>query len=417
MLAKIPELKVIGRTSSFSFKGKNEDLRTIAEKLGVAHILEGSVRKSGNTVRITAQLINAIDGTHLWSETYDRNMDDIFKVQDEIAGAVVSQLKVALLVPIQPATQNPEAYNLYLQGKYFADRRGKENYALAIEKYKLALAIDSNSAPAWAGLAFVYISQVGSGDVPVKVGFTQAREAVQQALQIDPLLSEAFAVQGRIYWSYDWDWAKADESTKRALELAPGNAASLLTAGRLALNSGRFDKAIALLKQSIAIEPLRAYTYIIMAQAHYYAGNFPEAEAASRKALELNPASPVTNYRLAMVQLEQGKYEAALESILKEPHEGWRFSGLPLVYYKLNRKAESDAALKELITKYSQEGAYQVAEAYAYRGEIDLAFQWLERAYQQRDPGLTEMKVSRLLKNLHSDARWLPFLKKMKLAE
>lgn len=416
LLSKIPELKVIGRTSSFSFKGKNDDLRSIAEKLGVAHLLEGSVRKSGNKIRITAQLISAVDGSHLWSHTYDRDLNDIFKVQDEIAEAVVKELRVTLLgASTRTVTQNTEAFNLYLQGKYFVDRRDKESLESALQYYTQALALDSNYAQAWAGLVNVYVHQANNGDIPIKEGSAKAHIAVEKALRIDPELSEAHAAQSRIYMSFDLDWPKAEASLKKALELDPGNAVALVNAGILAARLGRSDEAIAFYKRSIAVDPLRARTYNNLSIAFYRAGNLTEAEASVRKSLELNATLSGAYYRLAMVHLAQGKYEAALESNLKESDESWLLSGLPLTYFKLNRKTESDSALKVLMKKYADNNAYQIAEAHAFRGEIDLGFKWLGRAYEQRDPGLSAMKVDPLLMNLRSDARWKPFLKKMGL--
>ena len=416
LLAKVSELKVIARTSAFSFKGKNEDVRIIAEKLGVDHILEGSVRKSGDKIRITVQLIKASDGSHLWSQTYDRKMDDIFQIQDEIAGAVVKELKVSLLGAKNISTpQNTEAYNLFLQGNYFASRRGKENFETALQYYKQALEIDSNYAPAWVGVAGVYSSQADYAFIPTTEGYTKARNAVQHALRSDPLLADAYVALSRIYFVYDWDWEAADTSIKKALELDPSNAFGLRLAGRGALALGRLDEAVTLCKQSMLLDPVQVQAHKNLALVFYYSGRLGEAEQASRKALELNPTYASGYYTLARMQLAQGKAEAALESILKESDESWRSFGLPLVYFKLGRKAESDSSLKELTEKRGEMSAYQIAEAHAFRGEIDFAFKWLERAYEQRDGGLTSTKVDPLLKNLHSDPRWKNFLKKMKL--
>lgn len=416
LLSKVPEMKVIGRTSSFSFKGKNEDLRSIAKKLGVAHILEGSVRKSGNKVRITAQLISAVDGTHLWSKTYDRDLDDIFKVQDEIASAVINELKATLLItnPRQ-VTQNSEAYNKYLEGKYFAGRGGLENYSLALQKFEQVLAMDSSFAAAWVGISNVYINQASGGYIPVKDGFGRAHLAVQNALKIDPMLSEAYSVQSRIYMSYDWDWTKARASIERAIELDPGNASNLSIIGALSLRLGLIDEAIERFKQSIAIDPLRMATYNNMAFALLSMSNFEEAEITIHKLQELNPSFPSSNYLLARVQLGQGNYEAALASIQKESNEGWRLAGLPLVYFKLNQIDKAESTLKEYINKYGDVWAYQISEAFAFKGDIDMAFHWLERAYEQRDSGLTNMKIAPYLASLHDDVRWRPFLSKIGL--
>jgi adenylate cyclase len=227
LLAKLPELRVIGRTSSFQFKGRNEDLRVIGEKLNVAHILEGSVRKSGEKVRITAQLIRAADGSHLWSETYDRTLDDIFVVQDDIAGEVVKALKLRLLgtaLTTNSKPQDSEAYNLVLQGRFFVERRGQKDLERAVEYFRRSRERHPEYAPAWAGLSRAYADQAGSGFAPVADGFRRAREAAEKALALDPQLADAHLAMGWIQRSYDWDWVAADASHRTALDLEPGNA-------------------------------------------------------------------------------------------------------------------------------------------------------------------------------------------------
>ena len=230
LLAKLPELRVIGRTSSFQFKGRNEDLRVIGEKLNVVHVLEGSVRKSGNKVRITAQLIKAADGSHLWSETYDRTLDDIFAVQDDIAGEVVKALKLTLLGTTSVTRSrpvNPEAYNLALQGRFFVERRGQKDLERAVEYFRRSRERDPGYAPAWAGLSQAYARQADYGFAPPADGYRQAREAAEKALALDPQLVDAHLAMGSIHLVYDWDWAAADASFRRALDLEPGNAQAL----------------------------------------------------------------------------------------------------------------------------------------------------------------------------------------------
>jgi tetratricopeptide (TPR) repeat protein len=230
LLAKLPELRVIGRTSSFQFKGRNEDLRVIGEKLDVAHILEGSVRKSGEKVRISAQLIRAADGSHLWSETYDRTLDDIFVVQEDIAGEVVKALKLTLLGATPVPRSKPidsEAYNLALQGRFFFDRLGRKNLERAVEYFRQSLERDPDYAPAWAGLSQAYSRQADNGYVPVADGYRQAREAAERALALDPQLAEAHLAMGRIHIRFDWDWAAADARVLKALELEPGSAEAI----------------------------------------------------------------------------------------------------------------------------------------------------------------------------------------------
>jgi len=414
VLAKVRGLKVIARTSSFYFKGKNEDMRLIGQKLSVAHVLEGSVRKSGNRLRITAQLIKADDGTHLWSETYDRTLDDIFKIQDEIAKAVVSKLEVTMHTTPR-ADASAEAYNLYLEGKYFTNRRDKESAARAVEKYKQALKLEPHFAIALAELAAVYSYQATNGFIPTEEGYSLATEAVQKALQLDPNLPDAYATQSRIFSIHDWDWPNADASIKKALAVGSANALTLSNAGILAMHFGRFDEAIELYQKAIEVDPLRTATYYNQGLGYYYASKWEQSKASFRKTLELNPAFASAHYQLARVYLMENKYDSALSVMMEEADESWRLDGLPLVYFKLGRGKESDEILKEVISKYADDSAFQIAEIYAYRGDADLAFQWLERSYQTRDAGLANVRVEPMLKSLNNDARWLPFLKKMRL--
>jgi serine/threonine protein kinase/Tfp pilus assembly protein PilF len=419
-LAKIPELRVAARTSSFQFKGKTEDLRTVGEKLNVGAILEGSVRKEGKKVRITAQLIKAADGFHLWSDTYDRELNDIFAVQEEIARAVAGSLKVTLLggKTTTPSIQgkNAEAYNAYLQGRYFLDRRGKENLEKAVGYYEQAIQLDPGYAPAWAGLAETRRSQADSTYLPLDEGYRKAREAVERALALDAKLAEAHAAMGWIRTHYDWDWAAADASFQRALALEPGNATAVRRAAGLAATLGRFDEALALGRRAVELDPLNVAARYGLGLRAYYAGRLDEAVAALKKGLEINPEYPSAHSLLGQVYLAQSRPQEALAEMQQEPEAlWWRLQGLALAYHALGRKKEADAALAELIAKFHAEAAYQIAEVYAFRGEADRAFEWLERAYAQRDGGLSEMKGDPLLKNLERDPRYAAFLKKMKL--
>ncbi|HSA92131.1 MAG TPA: protein kinase [Terriglobales bacterium] len=417
-LAKIPELRVAARTSAFQFKGKSEDLRTVGEKLNVATILEGSVRREGNRVRITAQLIKAADGFHLWSQTYDREIDDIFTVQDEIAQAVVGSLKVTLLggkTATATRDTNPEAYSAYLQGRYFFGRRSEEAFKKAVGYYEQAIKLDPSYAPGWVGLAEVRSRQADAGYLPTEEGYGKAREAVKRALELDPNLAEAHAAMGKIQRSYDWDWAGADASFRRALALEPGNATVLRHVAGLAATLGRFEEALPLDRRAVELDPLSAPAFFYRGMDAYYAGRLEEAEAAFRKALELTPERPLTHNLLSRIYLEQSDPQRALAEIEREPELLWSLFGRALVYHALGRKKESDAALTEMIAKYQAVSAYQIAQAYGFRGEADRAFEWLERAYTQRDGGLTQLKGDPLLRNIERDPRYAPFLKKMNL--
>jgi len=419
-LSRIPKLRVIARTSSFAFKGKDTDVAAIAQKLKVSHVLEGSVRKSGNRVRITTQLIRTADSSHLWSETYDRELTDIFAIQDEIAVAVVQQLRATLLggeQQVRGLSIKPEAYNLYLQGRYFANRRTKADFEKAIGYYQQAVALEPGYAPAWVGLAVAFSAQADNGYVATQTGYAQSRAANARARELDAGLAEAHVAQAWIHTVYDWDWAAADAELKRALKLAPGNSAVLRHSGRLAWTLGRWDEAIELFQQATAHDPLSARTYTNLGFACYYSGRLPEAEAAFRHALELVPGFASGQYALGVSLLAQGRPEEALKAIEQESDATWRRSGLPLVYHALGRKSESDAALAELKARHGGEMAYQIAQVHAYRGEPDQAFSWLERAYAQRDGGLSDMKGDPLLSNLWADPRYTALLRKLKLPE
>jgi len=418
VLAKIPQLRVIGRTSSFQFKGKNEDLRVIGKKLGVDHLLEGSVRKEGNRVRITAQLIKAKDGSHLWSETYERTLDDVFQVQDEIAGAVAQAMKLTLFpggLPGRSVPASSEAYNSYLEGRYFAEHRTRDDYEKAIAAFQKTLTADPGFALAWAGLARVYARQASMGFVPAESGNRQALESARRALALDPKLVEAHTAMAYILSGYDWDWAAVSTEVQQALALDPENPDALLAAGGLARTLGRFDEAIRLYQRAIARDPLRGTAHNNLGMTLYYAGRLPDAETALRKLIELSPGLAVVQCHLGKVLLARGEHEAALAAIQKESSEAWRAIGLPLAYHALGRRAESDRALRELTQKFAGEWAFQIAEVHAFRGEIDEAFAWLDRAYAQRDGGLAEIKGDPLLKNLEGDPRFEAFLRRMRL--
>ena len=435
VLAKIRGLRVASRTSAFSFKGTNVDIPTVAQKLNVATVLEGSVRKAGKRVRITAQLIEVATDSHLWSETYDRELVDIFAVQDDIAQSVVKELRSALLgekpdasasaaakAEVQAAGkgrgENVEAYRLYLQARFFEDRLTQEDTAKAVEHYRRALEVDPQYALAWAGLSRAFGHQAGySWEPDLARGFGRAREAAQRALQLEPDLAEGHASLGFIRMLHDWDWSGADESLRRALELAPSDVQVIRARAMLVGNLGSLQEGIALLRRAATLDPLSVQVYRSLAGACVRAGRLDEAEAAATKALELNPRGGLTHAWMGTVRLLQGRLDEAQEMFQQESHDTFRLLGLTMVYHARGQRVESEAAMQELIEKNAAGGAFQIAEAYAYRGETDLAFEWLERAYMQRDPGIGMTKVSAPLRRLHGDSRWQPFLEKTRLAD
>jgi TolB-like protein/Tfp pilus assembly protein PilF len=422
MLTKIPELRVPARTSSFYFKGKQATIADIAKALSVVHLLEGSVRKSGNTLRITVQLVRADNGYHLWSQTYDRKLDDIFKIQDEIASAVVKALKVSLLgdaVPKPKGTGNVEAYTLYLQGRAVVLRAGTvSDFEKAADYLQQALKLDPKFAPAWVWLSVVRSTQAG-WVIPVQQGYEEARRAASQAQALDPNLSEAHSVMGMIHLYYDWDWARTRAEVQKALELDPSNPYAWLFGGRLAQITGHYDEALESYQRAIASDPLNAFVYYYIGSSNYMMGRFAEAQAAFRKAADLDPGKGLFGGSIGpgLVKLATGEPAAALAEIERVKDDDDRGFGRAITYHALGRKADADLALAEYEKKYAEADVYRIAEIYAFRGEIDRAFAWLDRAYRQRAGGLPVVGIDPLLKNLHPDPRFTAFLRKMKLPE
>ncbi len=411
LLVEIPGLQVAARTSSFSFKGQNLEIPEIAERLNVAHVLEGSVRKSGNQVRITAQLVRAADGFHVWSDTWDRSLDDIFAIQDEIAADVVAQLKITLLGAAPTVEQtDPEAYALYLQARQLGHQHTAEGYEQSNALYQQALAIDPDYAAAWAGLANNYINQAGFGLRPFDEGFRLAREAANRALAIDPEFAPAHATLGLIAMSYDGDLSAAARNYEHALELAATDAEILRFAANLAYGLGRLDESIALREYLVALDPVNPAGHSRLGFAYVNAGRQDEAIASYRTALSLSPGRGAAQYGIGVALLLKREPEAALAAMQQESFEAFQLIGLPMAYHALGQAAESDAALAELIEKYEQGAAYNIAYVLAFRGETDRAFEWLDKAVEYNDTGLSESPIQILFANIHDDPLWLPFL-------
>jgi TolB-like protein/cytochrome c-type biogenesis protein CcmH/NrfG len=420
LLTKIPGLHVPARTSSFYFKGKQSTINEIAKALSVANVLEGSVRKSGNTLRITAQLIRVDNGYDVWSETYDRQLDDIFKVQDEIAGAVVKALRVSLLggAPQSTApTLNSEAYTLYLKAKELNSRASEADEDQAVEDLQQALKLDPKFALAWALLADVRSTSYGYFTRPYVKSRTDALYAAAQAVQLDPGLSEAHAATARARLLFDWDFEAADIENRQALALNPSNAHAVIFMAFLACYQGRFDEALRLADIAVARDPLDAVNYQVIGHASYRTGKFTQAEAAFRRQIELYPKAPAVHYRLGLVLLAQGKPVAALELMQSEPDLGYRKAGMPLALDALGRETEADAAIAALENEHSTSWSYQMALIYAHRHDTERAFAWLDTAYRTRDSGLLSIKGDPLLRLLEPDPRYHALLRKMKLPE
>lgn len=432
VLAKIRGLRVAARASSFHFRGQDYSVADVGRTLNVATVLDGSVRKSGNRVRIAVQLVNVADGYHLWSETYDREMDDIFVVQDDIAQSVVKELRRTLLgegtevrgaadIRLEVATAargrgtNAEAHRLYLRARHLIAQVTRVDLEKAIECLRQALQIEPGFALGWTELGVAWVRLAGAGWVGAAEGYGPAREAAEKALRLEPDLAAAHELRGRIQAVYDFDWPGAEASYRRALELDPANALVLCGAGELARILGRPEEGVALTSRAVELDPLGFWSQKSLGLSHWAAGSLREAEAALRRARELNPRGSTTASVLALVLLDQGRGEEALAIAEEEPNDVFRLHALGRIRHALGQAAGSDEALRELTTSHAGNGAMQLAEVHAFRGEVDQAFVWLERAYAQRDAGLVELRQAACLHSLQGDPRWAAFLRRMRL--
>jgi tetratricopeptide (TPR) repeat protein len=377
-------------------------------------VLEGSVRKSGNAVRITAQLINAATDTHLWSETYDRKLDDIFAVQDEIAADVVKQLKVTLLgAAPKVRTTDPEAYALYLQAVQLGRQLTAEAFRQSDALLQKTLAIDPRYAPAWTALAENLYHETSQGMLSNKEGFAQAREATMKALAIDPDYALAHASLGWIAMNGDNDLAGAAEHFKHALALDPADLYVLRNSAALVGNLGRLDEALALDESVVRRDPVNVSALFNLGYDQRLAGRLDAAIATYRTVLSLAPGRGGAHANVGTVLLLKGDAPGALAEIEQETSEVWKMLGLPMAYHALGRKVDSDTALAALIAKWEKDAPSNIAYVYAYRGEADKAFEWLDKAVEYGDPGINEIVTENLFDRIHADPRWLAFLHKV----
>ena len=418
LLAKTPGLHVIARTSSFSFKGKSDDIPTIASQLHVAHILEGSVRRSGNHIRVSTQLIRAADGEHLWSETYDREMSDVFKVQDDIAAAVVAALKLKL-APSQKLAQqtsSPEAYSEYLLGNQFANRFNQEGFRLAVEAYTKATQLDPRYARAYAGLATAeFILADDDGDA---AGAARAEVAADKAIEFAPEDAAGYRARSFLRTLHLWDWVGARADAEKALALGPGEAANYVQLGMVLVVIGSVPEATTALSKAVELDPLSTTGWTLLARAQMYARNFSGARESARRALEISPDSTRGLGYLGYAQLLEGRAAEALTTFRKISDGRWlMMSGVAMAEHTLGHEKESQAALDELQAQFASSAAYQIAQVHAWRGEKDLAFEWLDRAYSQRDAGLTLLTHDPMLDSLRGDPRFAALLRKLQLPQ
>jgi eukaryotic-like serine/threonine-protein kinase len=424
-LAHSSDLRVIARTSSFQFKAKNEDIRSIAGKLGVANLLEGSVRKSGERMRITAQLIRASDGSHLWSQTYDQSVSDIFKVQDDIAGMVTQALSAALSVGARGTAggrpQNIDAYNLLLKGNFLFERYQPGDLAQAIEQYKLALELDPDYVLAWTKLARAYINQGYTHELAPEEGEAKTLAALRRALTLDPNSAAAHRWLGRTYHAYDWDWTGAQRELERAVALDPtgedGRLARTDLAYIKAQMSGDLADTIALAREDLARNPLDANTLGFLASMQQFAGQLAEATVTLRRMSQLNPTYNYAQTESVLLLLLTHRPSEAVAAADKLTDAESRLSLLAMAYWSLGRKADSDAALRQLESRFGASDPSTIAAVRAHRGERSAAIDWLERAYRQRDPELVLIKVDPSFASLRDEPRYKAILRKMKLPD
>src|SRR5215217_495091 len=418
-LAQISGLKVIGRSSSFRFKDRKEAPKTIGEKLGVSTLLDGTVRKQGDRVRIVAALVNATNGIQLWTRTFDRELKDIFAVQEEIARAVAESLKVTLLGsqnrPAQRgAPSNADAHNAYLQGHFHFQRRNLEDYRKAVGYFDQAIRLDPNYALAYAerSEAWTYVGDLTGQHEPA---WLNARRDAEKAVAIAPDLAEAHAALGFLRFLVDWKFTEGLNELKRVKELSPSNPTANDLLARVIGYFGRVDEAERQARQAVELDPLSVIAQNNLARVLFYAGKLDEAVAVARKSAELQPAAAATHRWQTLIAAQRGDGETALREAQLEPDEGYRRFELAVAQYVLGDRQAADAALADIIANGRDNLAYQIAEVYALRGEKDKVFEWLQISFDNHDTGTLTLLVDPLLRDLRDDSRYKIFLAKLGL--
>jgi TolB-like protein len=415
-LAQIRELKVIGRSSSFRFKERKEEPKTIGEKLGVATLLEGTVRKQGDRVRIVAELINAADGIELWSRTFDRELKDIFAVQQEIARAVAESLRVTLLGSeersIQMVTNSVEAHNAYLQAHFHFQRGNVEDYRKAITYFDRAIELDPNYAVVYAERSEAW-TLIGDLTGQRSTAYPKARSDAEKAVVIAPSLAEAHAALGWVRAFAEWKFAEGLSELQRAKELSPANPTANDLLARVIVYTGRMEEAERQARQAVELDPLSAASQFQLGRVLFYAGKLDEADAAGRKMAELQPSASSSRRWQVLVAVERGDGETALREAQLEPNTSFRPFELALAQYVRGDRTAADAALAYLIANSRDSLAYQIAEVYAVRHEIDKAFEWLQVAFDNHDGGMPSLLVDPLLRDLRDDPRYKALVAKM----
>ncbi len=421
-LARIADLKVIGRSSSFRFKGKNEESKTIGEKLGVRTLLEGTVRKQADHVRIVAELINAADGRELWSRTFDRALKDIFAVQAEIAEAVAGSLELTLLgredkSARNAATQSVEAHNAYLQGHFYFERRNLEDYRKAVGFFDEAIRLDPDYALAYAERSEAWTWIADQSSEKQKEAWASARSDAEKAVAIDPLLSEAHSALGWVRFFGEWKFDEGLAELRHAKRLSPGNPTANDLLARAVVYLGQMQEAEQLARQAIELDPLAFSARNNLARILMAEGKLDEAAAEARKGAELQPTAAASHRWQVLIAVLRGDGATALREAELEPGGSYQRFVLALAQYARGDRPAADAALNELITQDRDFAAYQIAEVYAWRGETEKAFEWLQIAFDSHDTGMLSLLIDPLLRDLRHDQRFHSFLVKMGLSD
>jgi len=412
LLTRIPQLRVTARSSSFAVQRQGLGIGEVARRLQVGHILEGSVQKAGDEVRINARLVDARTDTQVWSRSYDRKLTDVFAIQDSIAADVVRSLRVKLLGEAPTAREtDPGAYALYLQARELGHRFTPTTLQESDSLFRRALAIDSRYVPALNGLAINAGNETIVGVLSPETGYSRAREYARRAVALDPDDAPAHAALGFVAMYGDDDLAGAAREFGRAMALAPGDPSVLPNAATLLRNLGRLDEALAVEEALVRRDPVNVTALRNLAAGRLWAGRYDAAIATLRTALRLSPKQAQAHYLFGLTLVMKGDAEGGLAQIEEEPSEPWRMVGLPVAYCALGRKPEADRALAALTDRYAKVAAYNIAAAHAYCGDADRAFEWLDRAVRYHDPGLAEITIDDLFDRLRPDPRWAPFLR------
>lgn len=419
LLVKFPELQVTSRASSFRFKGKSDDIEAIARKLNVAYILTGTMQRLGKRLRVSVQLVRAATGEGIWAETFDREWTDVFELQDEIASAVVAGLKIRLSQGQKPVatrlTSNDDAYVQYMLGRQFLGRANHEGYARAVSAFKRAISLDPRFAAAYAGLsgAEVLVSEWDNDAEAMQRGAV----AAERALALAPELAEGYLARGRVRLLVNWDWSGALSDYEHALSIDPGSGGGHRDRGWILAIVGRWSEALVDLERAAVLDPLTAGSWSRLSQVRLVSGDAAGARSAANRAVEVQPESALALLNLGIFQLLAGELVDARSTFARIDDTGYRLAAIAMAEHALNHHVESQRALEESIAKNGKDSAFQIAEAFAWRGETEKAFEWLERAMRQRDGGLLLLKIDPLLNSLRTDARFSVLVAKLNLPQ